>query len=282
MPGKSNLLFYKNAGETESLLDKSNKGLLIAIDSDFDELCPNSITQNWANHQNSRFVLRTYAHGRENIIFSPECLHEILDKKFKLYLDNHDNPIFNIFKQLSAIWFEPYQKFLYLFNQKQYEYDDWISKIQVHKQKCQDIALKNDFSAYTSLLSEFDAEMNQQISNQDDFQTFCDELTNKSFNKENVWAFIRCHDFENKFVLPLMKEIVKNRQKQELGDVENHYVQNESGTRKQAVSNYFKEINNLQTILHHYFYDVYFDYAKNRNIFIKKIIADYGNLITVY
>lgn len=277
MPGKSNLLFYKNPGETESLLDKCHKGLLIAIDSDFDELCPNALTQTWANHQNSRFVLRTYAHGRENIVFSPKCLHEILDSKFKLYINCHDNPILEVFETLSAIWFKPYRKFLFLLNNGQSQHDDWIAQIQFHNKECQEIALKKDFSQYKKRITNFSLQLNQKINNQNDFEQFCDELAEKDFTEQNVWCFIRCHDFEEKFVMPIMEMICSDRIKEEMTHIKKHYQDDKN--RKVQCQNIFQKQSGIQTVLHHYFHDVYFSQAKETDVFLRKIVADYAKIV---
>lgn len=122
------------------LLQICSANQLIAIDSDFDYLCPQHRPESILYSEKKTYILQTYAHGRENIVFSPECLHEILDSKFKLYIDNHDNPILEIFKELSAIWFEPYRKFLFLLNNWQSQHDDWIAQIQFHNKECQEIA----------------------------------------------------------------------------------------------------------------------------------------------
>lgn len=279
MTGKSSILYYKNNGENETLLDKCSKELLIAIDSDFDNLCPNANNSDWLTHQNKAFVLQTYTYGRENLIFSPKCLHAILESKFKLYNDTHTNPILAIFQKLSEIWFAPYQKFLYLYNQGVYSHDDWIKEISFQNQECQDIAIRQDFNDYQHRLSVFNTQLNTYIDNQNDFNEFCTHLTKQDFLKDTVWAFIRCHDFEKQFVEPLMKEIIKDRQNKEFGDVQNTYSDNEIGNRRKELANYFKDIHHLKTILHHYFYDVYFQTAKNSQLFLNKIIQDYNKII---
>lgn len=281
MAGKGNLLYYKNEGESETLLDKCSRTLLIAIDSDFDVLCPNVIDNNWIHHKNKNFILQTYTHGRENITFSPNCLHQILENKFKLYIDNHPNPILSIFEKLSEIWFEPYQKFLFLHNQKNtnFTHDDWIKAISFKNQEIKMIALNQDFSAYQNRISDLNQQLNQYIENQNDFMMFCKHLAEKGFSKYHVWAFIRCHDFENKFVEPILKDVIKARQNKELGDVEKQYSQNEIGSRKQEIANYFKEINSLKTVLHHYFYDVYFPNHQHQDYFLQKIVTDYQRVI---
>lgn len=274
---------YSENGRTftgkSKLLQICSANQLIAIDSDFDDLCPQHRPESILCSEKKAYILQTYAHGRENIVFSPECLHEILDSKFKLYLDNHDNPILEIFEKLSAIWFEPYRKFLFLFNQNQYQHDDWVKAISLEKQEFQDVVSKMDFLHYQNRMTELDTQFNQMIGNRVEFDDFCEQLNQKDFTKQNVWAFIRCHDFEDKFVLPFIKEIVKIRQNKELGNIETDYSEMETSNRKREIANYFKEYNNVKTVLHHYFHDVYFPQVKDNHFFLRKIVADYANII---
>lgn len=274
---------YSENGRTftgkSKLLQICSANQLIAIDSDFDDLCPQHHPESILCAQNKDYILQTYAHGRENIVFSPECLHEILDSKFKLYLDNHDNPILAIFQKLSAIWFEPYRKFLFLFNQNQYQHDDWIAQIQFHNKECQEIALKQDFSNYVMRLAKWNDELNQSIHNQADFEQFCIHLQSKNFDKTNVWAFIHCHNFESQFVEKLFKEIVANRQNQEKQYVETQFSSNEINDQRKKIFNQFAAMNDIKTVLNHYFYDVYFPQAKETDVFLRKIVADYAKII---
>ncbi|WLF84201.1 hypothetical protein [Moraxella sp. ZY210820] len=276
---------YSDAGKTitgkSKLLQICSANQLIAIDSDFDVLCPNHRDESILLSEKQQYILQTYAHGRENITFSPNYLHQILENKFKLYIDNHPNPILSIFEKLSEIWFESYQKFLFLHNQKNtnFTHDDWIKAISLQNQESKMIALSQDFSAYQERMLVLNQKLNQYIENQNDFMMFCEHLVEKGFIQNNVWAFIRCHDFENKFVEPILKEIIKVRQNKELGDVEKQYSPNEISSRKQEIANYFKEINSLKTVLYHYFYDVYFPNLKHNDYFLQKIAADYQRVI---
>lgn len=280
---KHEIKLYSENGKSitgkSKLLQICSPNQLIAIDSDFDNLCPNTNSNDWINRKNKEFVLQTYAHGRENLIFSPDCLHAVLESKFKLYSDIHTNPILAIFQKLSDIWFTPYQKFLYLYNQERHSHDDWIKAIFFQNQECQDIAIRQEFNAYQDRLLALDSQLNANIDNQNDFDEFCTHLTEQDFLKDTVWAFIRCHDFEKQFVEPLMKEIIKDRQNKEFGDVQDTYSDNEIGNRRKELSNYFKDIHHLKTILHHYFYDVYFQTAKHSHLFLNKIIQDYNKII---
>lgn len=280
---KHQVKLYSENGKTitgkSKLLEICDKHQLIAIDSDFDDLCPNHRLESLLLSDKKEYILKTYTHGLENIVFSPDCLGQILDEKFQLYLENHDNEIDNIFQQLSEIWFEPYQKFLYLFNLNKYKHDCWMEYIKFKDKECQNIALSHDFSAYKVRMLALDTQLDQQIDNRDKFNDFCKELTKKYFEKHNVWAFIRCHDFKDSFVIPLLKATIKHRQDKEFGDVQNNYAQNGISDRRKGIANYFKEINNIETVLHHYFYDVYFKKEKQNHQFISKIISDYHAII---
>lgn len=129
---------YSENGRTftgkSKLLQICSANQLIAIDSDFDDLCPQHRPESILYSNKKDYILKTYTHSLENLIFSPECLYEILETKFKLYIDDCDNSIILIFQKLSEIWFEPYQKFLFLKNNKIKGFSDkkWIQTIRFH------------------------------------------------------------------------------------------------------------------------------------------------------
>lgn len=264
------------------LLEICSVNQLIAIDSDFDFICPNHRAESALCSKKKDFILQTYAHGRENLIFSPECLHEILANKFQLYVDNHVNNILEIFQKLSAIWFEPYRKFLFLMNQKDtqaIEHKDWIERIKFQNKESQDIALKTDFSAYQQRIQQLDDDLYQKVSNQEEYQPFCEQLKQKDYTPETVCYFIRCHDFEEQFVLPIMQMICSERIKTEMGLIASNYPANEVKNRKEQLKNHFQKTNNIETVLNHYFYDVYFRDKQYNHIFLKRIMADYQRVI---
>lgn len=276
---------YSNEGKNitgkSKLLEICNPNQLIAIDSDFDNLCPNHRSESILFSEKKDYILQTYTHGLENILFSPDCLHEIFNRKFKLHIKNDLNPTLDIFEKLSEILFEPYQKFLFLKDRKIKYISDkqWIDKIKFKGKDTKNIVMENDFSHYQERITLIDNELGLKIDNQADFESFCDELSNKGFSPKTTWAFIRCHDFEQQFAMPIIKKICSQRIKKEMIFIESNYSENEISNRKSECNNHFKTFNGIETVLHHYFYDVYFQTAKHSHLFLNKIIQDYNKII---
>lgn len=277
---------YSDAGKIitgkSKLLQICSANQLIAIDSDFDGLCPNHRDESILLSEKKQYILQTYTHGRENITFSPNCLHQILENKFKLYIDNHPNPILSIFEKLSEIWFESYQKFLFLHNQRNtnFTHDDWIKAISFKNQEIKMIALNQDFSAYQNRISDLNQQLNQYIENQHNFMMFCEHLAKNDFSQHHVWAFIRCHDFECQFVQVLMKELRYNRFHQEKKYIQQHFSGKEIANQNSKVANYFDGKMDSQTVLENYFYDTYLPNYKHQDYFLQKIVADYQRVIS--
>ncbi len=277
---------YSDAGKTitgkSKLLQICSAHQLIAIDSDFDELCPLHREESILCSEKREYILQTYAHGRENIMFSPQCLYEILEHKFKLYMDNHKNPILDIFDKLSALWFEPYQKFLFLHNKRttSFTHDDWIKAISFQNQEKKDIALNQDFSAYQERMSALNQKLNQYFDNQEEFINFCKHLRERGFSKECVWAFVRCHDFESQFVQVLLRVLKHNRLHQEKLYIQQNFSgQEEISNQNRKLANYFDDKMDSQTVLENYFYDTYCQNYKHQDLFLQKILADYQSVI---
>ncbi|RRD89136.1 DUF4435 domain-containing protein [Conchiformibius steedae] len=281
---------YSEQGEKiitgkSKLLKVCSANQLIAIDSDFDYLCPQHREAGSICVDKKDFILQTYAHGIENILLSPNFLHEVLDNHFSLYLNNHNNPILNIFGKLSEIWYPVYPKILYLVNLEgegsfDKHHTKWIKGITINENQeinceCDDCIVE----AYRDKINILDKELSQLIENQEQYSAFCQDLQSKGFSKENIYAFIRCHDFENQFVIKIMKKIIKIRQNKEKKYVEEQFSNTEVSNRKKQIANYFEEKNYINTILHHYFFNTYFETAKQNDFFIKKIIDKYQYII---
>ncbi len=260
------------------LLQICSPNQLIAIDSDFDYLCPEHRVESIICSEKNDFILQTYAHGIENILFSPDFLHKVLSEKFYLYLDNHSNPIFNLFETLSDIWYSPYKKFLYLLNcqNTDFQHQDWITVIQLNGEKNFNIS-----QAYREKVAALDNKLNQSIDNPNKYNDFCEKLVAKGFSQTNIYAFIRCHDFKDSCVMPMMKEIIRDRQEKEKAYIEKQFADGEIGNRKKEVANFFKNENSLATVLHQYFYDVYFEHAKQNDFFVKKIVGKYQTVLAM-
>lgn len=263
------------------LLEICSKNNLIAIDSDFDLICPNHRRESVIFSEKKAFILQTYTHGLENLTFSPECLYEILDKNFKFYL-NHDNNIQKIIQKLAEIWFEPYRKFLFLLDNKytKFNHDDWISNIKFKNTECQEIVLNLNFSAYQERLETLDQNLKQNIDDEK-YHLFCKRLSKHFFDRKQVYAFIRCHDWEESFILPIVKMIISQRIKKEIDYVNKKFQAHELTCRKRQVKNHFGNNCNIKTVLHTYFYHSYLpnSYSNRTDFFLPKIIEDYEQIL---
>ncbi len=265
------------------LLKICSSNQLIAVDSDFDWVCPNHRDESALCSAKKDFILQTYAHGRENLVLSPDYLHDVLNQHFKLYLDNHDNRIQEIVQKLAECWFEPYLKFLFLMNHQfaGFTHDDWMKAIIFQGKESQEIALHLNFTQYQKRLSELDNQLNQYIENKQDYQNFCEDLANLGFETQRVYGFIRCHDWESQFVLPILKHICKARMEREKAHIDQFYQNNPTliSDRKKQIANYFEENNYLPTVLNLQFDSHYFEKARAENFFIQKIVQDYKRII---
>ena len=264
------------------LLEICSKNNLIAIDSDFDLICPNHRRESIIFSEKKAFILQTYTHGLENLIFSPECLHEILNENFKLYLENHNNNIQEIIQNLAEIWFEPYRKFLFLLNNQHtnFNYDYWITNIKFKNKECQEIVLDLNFSTYQERLEELNQHLKQNIGDEK-YHLFCNWLSEHYFDRQQVYAFIRCHDWAESFVLPIVRMIISNRIKKEIDHVNENFQGNELIYRKNQINNYFKDNCNIKTVLHSYFYHAYLPNAcsNGTDFFLLEIIKDYEQML---
>lgn len=263
------------------LLQICSSNQLIAVDSDFDWVCPNHRDESALCSTKKDFILQTYAHSRENLVLSPEYLHDVLNQNFKVHLDNHENRIQEIMQKLAECWFEPYRKFLFLMNHQFAEltHDDWINATIFQGKESQEIALQLDFTKYQERLLDLDKHLNQKITNQNqqqNYQKFCADLTNLGFDTQHVYGFIRGHDWEDKFVFKIISEIYSQRIKTEMMYAKQNFQDAELKNKREQIHEKFS---GMKQILHNHFYQSYFSSAHAENFFIQKIVQDYQRII---
>lgn len=271
----------RNFTGKSKILNICSQNNIIAIDSDFDFICPSHRDECILFWNNQDYILQTYAYSRENLIYSSEYLADFLDNKFKVYLDNHPNQIVDIMNGLSTVLYEPYLKYLFLKNEKvslPFKWEEEIGFV-VDSGSNDEGMLKQiinlNFVNYKLKIDSLANQLTPLITDPAKFSVFCSELTQKGLNKDSILYFIRGHNLEDEIVIPLIKQIKSQRMEAEKAYIDANFSANELGEKKGNLQNEFPQVKErLKT----YFMDSYIHIAKQKNIFIKKIISDYEKM----
>lgn len=107
---------HKGKNALRELVKKSNKKLIIAIDSDFDFLCPNN-SQSAIEFNRCKYVIQTYFYSKENISLQPNIIDLILEKT-KLNNEKISSDFKSYIEKYSQIIYQCFIRFLFLRNEK--------------------------------------------------------------------------------------------------------------------------------------------------------------------
>lgn len=107
---------HKGKNVLRELVKKSNKNLIIAIDSDFDFLCPNN-SQSAIEFNSCKYVVQTYFYSKENISLQPNIIDLILEKT-KLNNEKISSDFKSYIETYSKIIYKCFIMFLFLRNEK--------------------------------------------------------------------------------------------------------------------------------------------------------------------
>ena len=107
---------HKGKNTLRELAKKSNENLIIAIDSDFDFLCPNN-SQSAMEFNNCKYVIQTYFYSKESISLQPNVIDLILGKT-KLNNEKIISDFKSYIETYSEIIHKCFIKFLFLRNER--------------------------------------------------------------------------------------------------------------------------------------------------------------------
>lgn len=212
-PNKYNIMpaVQQNSNERgknalEKFFDKANQKFIIALDSDFDFICPNGRTPNSTEVNSQKYILQTYLYSRESFIYNPKKISTIIKKVRYTYKSNFD--IENLINIYSKNIYEAFIPFLYLTENKKsilinginLNKDDFFNKITIkNKSKITD----SNFEINTGLLEEHLSEMillkvelEKLILNIEDYKNFKSNISDKGLNELNSCLFISGHSYE--------------------------------------------------------------------------------------
>lgn len=191
----------------EKRISQLHDKFLIAIDSDFDFICPNGRLPNSLNINNNKFILQTYLYSRESFQFSREQLVKVMSKI--KYTIKPEIDILKLVDIFSYNCFELLTKFIYLKEKKISIVIDGRSFRE--KKLCEVLSIPkkskitdknfcinyNLFNKHKSDIDSVTLKINPLISDVDDYEAFKEDLDKKGLNVINACLFISGHVYES-------------------------------------------------------------------------------------
>ncbi|MFT9180348.1 MAG: DUF4435 domain-containing protein [Zymomonas mobilis] len=263
----------------ETIYNEVNSKVIIAVDSDYDYICPES-RKEAKKLISSPFILHTFSYGSESVRYSNKLLKSVI-KKIK-YSKEFYVDIEYFILNISKIIYKSFVLFAFLKNKNSNFVEDkdfkTIFDIGLNENELLRLDDRNNFS--------FNDEIITRIKNKSDLlrskyrdilkknSTFLElkhyvgRLKSLGLTKENTCRFICSHAFEDKIILPILREI-----KQNICTLEKKIIgieKAEDNFKKQnfsKINKHFKNKCSIETLIHSN--DSYKDDAIYKRILVK-------------
>ena len=248
----------------EQLYDSANEKVLIAIDSDYDFICPN-YKYGYHLHQN-KYILHTFGFSRESALLEKESLNNFFQSiKFTI---THNINILSFVEKFSIIVFKALAIFS---NEINNENKNGLIEKDFHR--CFNILdqkiVKDDLSLDESLLIRVEHNLHSFFSNLE----YTDEkisdsesyLNSFDINLQNAYRFISGHTFYD-LIITIHMQLTSVLYRLELEKIKDNYQGIAIQQRKSQLREYFSKQFSIETFCH--------NYPINENDEIHKKIAD--------
>lgn len=246
--------------ELEKIYNFCHKYLLVAVDSDYDYLCENN-SPYAITMCNNPFVLHTFSHAKESVIYSVEYIDFILSK-LCLYKDYSDFSSDFFFKSISNIIYPLFVDKLYEINNlplgNYHSSKNKIEELNSIFENILNIIGDNEgliISDECKVMDGFFELLRDKVSlyplnvNLNEIDGFITYLNKKGLNKDNVYRFIKGHTLEDKLIYPFLRCIHEKRKKYESDNIPD-YEGKQKGERIGQVHNHFNKNCDISTLLH--------------------------------
>jgi|GEM_PF-3897476 len=249
----------RGKGALTKLYDTLNKTVMVAVDSDFDYICPEN-SECAKKLSENKFIIHTFSYSTESVIFCEKSINLISSKiryNLKISFDINDE-----IKKISNIIFESFSMFAYLNNKglsiessKQYHE---IFRFSTSKE----MFLDKNYNLCPCIINELTINSNNKKEKYlkyiedngllDEYTAYLEYLNNLGLQKDNVYRFIRGHDLEEKIVIPLLECLKHKILNDEISHIDQQTHSNEQikEETKRKVINIFEEKMNLATMIY--------------------------------
>ena len=211
---------HKGKSALRKLLGQANKNLIIAIDSDFDYLCPNN-SEASLEFNDCKYVIQTQFYSKENIVFQPESV-DINIKKTSLNNETIDSDYKSYIEEFSKIIYESFINFLFLRDQriKPITSKCYHSKIIPNNPIFDSLYnLKNNpFANITNNVKDMNKILTKEIQKinswEEKLNSFKSRMTDKGLSEKTAHCYINGHTLEdsiiNQYINGKIKTLVRN------------------------------------------------------------------------
>lgn len=254
-PNKYRVISWSKRGKynLEPHYQKAKREALIAVDSDFDYLCPNIGHGN--EFQSNPYLLHTFAYNRESVLIEKSHLQQFIsDIKFTI---THNIKIDSFIKSFSALVFDGLIKFVYLknFNGENLNHDEFHQCFHITDKKIITVSTQDhpiiDMTVLDAISHNFQNYFQSYSVSLAEESTARAHLLNLGVNQDNAYRFINGHELE-KLIIKIIDQLIVTLSNLELGIIKKDFQGTQINERKSQVEKALKEESQIKTYLRRY------------------------------
>lgn len=256
-PGRYDIKPYSQPGsegkrKLEQEYQQLSKEYLVAVDGDYDYLCPDRNEYAAALNANP-FVLHTFCYSRESFLHTPEAIESLTDC---IYLHKKTNcHTLEALQRFSVKVYDALLVFSWLHNRDQHRFKE--SDFNESFRLPAGVLLLDDNLAVNEAAFESLSRSVQQytdthasfISDRESFAQHQEVLRARGITPENALLFINGHRLLDGVFRPVYEKLIRKSRSIDNEWVETHYPENEKQDRKNQVKNHYKENCNARQLL---------------------------------
>lgn len=240
--------YSKPGSEGKRQLEKQykhlNKDYLIAVDSDYDFLCPDR--SEFSSEMNANpFVLHTFCYSKESFIHTPENIDDLTDC---IHLhDKTHNHIQEALRIFSIIIYDALLVFSWLHNKDQQQFEEsafnasFMLPAGVY---LLDDCLEVNESALSNLRQSVKRYIDAHadfIDDKESFERHESAIRERGITPENALLFINGHDLLDGIFRPSYERFIRKSRKKDNEWVEANYPAQKVQSRKNQVRNHYED-----------------------------------------
>jgi len=236
----------------ETRFEDVNEYFMMAIDSDYDYLCPNHRKGSFLE---SKYILHTFGYSKESILIEKNRLNTFF-KNIK-YTINHKVEINEFLDKFSHLCFKGLSLYIneLINNRFEIQQNSFDSCFNILGEK---LISEDDLSINLKLLDKIELKINNLFSNDVDekeYKRTLDYISNFNINEDNAYRFISGHVLAD--LISKIDELLKKYLLKKELDLDKDHCQNpkEIPQRKKNLSNIFNSQFSIDTFYRYHFYD---------------------------
>lgn len=257
-PGQYDIKPFSRPGsegkrKLEHEYDHLHKDYLVAVDSDYDYLCPERNNYS-AKLNKNKFILHTFCYSRESFVHTPEVIEDLTDS-IHFHIKTYSQ-IQMALCRFSACVYEALLLFSWLHNRDQNRFKESDFNMCFHLPAGlllldEDLNVNEAaFEQLNSSVKNYTDTYNKYVEDTESFNQHVKYLNHRGINTDSALFFINGHYLLDGIFKPVLELLIRKSRRNDNEWVELNYPDNEKRGRKNQIRNHYEQNCNASQLIY--------------------------------